>query len=273
MSAHDPAAPALTTDALREPATAPRLNETVRTQLSHRTIRTFTEEPLDADTLETLLQVAHRSPTSAFQQQVTIIRAVNPDVREQIFDACGYPNGREIHGELFVFVLDLHRNAVIRERAGVNLEPLERTNLFLEGAQDTMIAAQNVAVAAQSLGLGVRYLGAVLGDPQLMIDALNLPERTFPLVGMLVGHPAEDPQFKPRLPRAITQGVDTYPHIEDHDEELAAFDREVEQYYDLRDTNRRVDAFTTQIASRLGVAKYANSPVRDVLTAQKLALR
>lgn len=259
-------------EALTTPVRTPVTNPTIEAQLAHRTIRAYTDEPVGEDTIASLLEVARHAATCAFEQQVTIIRVTDPGVREQIHLASGQPYVGGNRGELFIFVVDLHRNAVIRERAGASMEPLERTTLFLHGVEDTLIAAQNVVVAAESLGLGTTYLGSILGDAPRVIKALGLPTRTFPLVGLLVGHPAQSPQYKPRLPREVTCGVNTYPDLDEHLDALAVYDAEVEQYYDLRDTNNRVDAFTTQMVRALGEGRAAQAPVAQILRDQLLCL-
>ena len=157
-------------------------------------------------------------------------------------------------------------------RAGADPEPLERTNLFLQGVEDTIIAAQNVVVAAESLGLGTTYLGSIIGDVRRVIKALHLPTRTYPILGLLVGHPAQDPQYKPRLPREIAVGTDSYPEPDDHLDALTAYDAEVEQYYDLRDTSQRVDSFSQQMARALGQGNASRAPVLEVLHEQLLCL-
>lgn len=256
--------------ALNTPETTAVTNSTIATQMAHRTIRAFTSEPLAPEVVDTLLDVARHSATSGFQQQLTIIRVLDPAVREEVHAASGQPYVGGSHGELLVFVVDLYRNALIRQRAGADLEPLERTNLFLAGMEDAVIAAQNVVVAAESLGLGTVYLGSVLGDPRRLVRALRLPERTFPVLGLLVGHPDQEPQYKPRLPRAVTCAVDSYPELDEA--VLEEYDARVEEYYDLRDANRRVDAWTTQIVRALGQGPAAQSPVLEVLHEQRLAL-
>ncbi|NDR53348.1 NADPH-dependent oxidoreductase [Actinomyces sp. 565] len=266
------AAASAPTDALTAPLTTPVTNTTIATQMAHRTIRAYTSEPVAEDVVSTLLDVARQAASSSFQQQVTVIRVQDPAVRAQLHLASGQPYVGGERGELFVFVVDLHRNAVIRERAGASLEPLERTALFLQGVEDAVIAAQNMVVAAESLGLGTVYLGSIIGDVRRVITALGLPKRTYPLLGLLVGHPAQEPQYKPRLPREIVTSVDTYPDLDAHVDALAAYDAEVQQYYDLRDTNNRVDSFTTQIARALGGGPASQAPVLDVLHEQLLCL-
>ena len=103
-------------DPLLTAPTTPVTNETIRTQLAHRTIRAFTDEPVGKDIMDTLIDVARRSPTSSFYQQMTIIRVTNEDTRNALARNAGQPYIGGTKGELVIFVADLHRNAVIRER-------------------------------------------------------------------------------------------------------------------------------------------------------------
>lgn len=168
--------------------------------------------------------------------------------------------------------MDLYRNARIREDAGVGIEPMERTNLFLQGVEDALLAAQNVVIAAESMGLGTVYLGSIGGDPRRIITAMHLPKLTYPLLGLLVGHPDQDPQYKPRLPRTLTTAVDTYPDLEAHTGDLAEYDEVVQTYYDLRAAGRRIDSFTHQILTKPGTGRAETSPILEVLHEQGLAL-
>ncbi len=247
-------------------------NSTIATQLNHRTIRAFSDRVVDEATIETLMDVVAAAPTSSFYQQRTVIRVVDPSVRQAIAEASGQPYVGGDRGELFIFVVDLWRNAQIREEAGLDNRVLESTGLFLQGVEDVLIGAQNLVVASESLGLGAVYLGSIGGDPQKVIDALHLPRRTFPLLGVLVGHPAQDPAVKPRLPKSITVAVDAYPMLAQAHEALAEYDQVLKTYYDLRDTSRPVDTFTRQIEVKPGGGKAEQAPTRAVLDAQRLAL-
>ena len=79
-----------------------------------------------------------------------------------------------------------------------------------------------------------------------MLATLDLPKLTFPVLGMQVGVPDQEPQLKPRLPLEFTCFEDKY--NKDFDvKDLADYDQVVTTYYDLRDANRRIDSFTKQI--------------------------
>lgn len=248
------------------------LTDTIRAQLEHRTIRAFTDEPLAPSVVDTLIDVANHAPTSSFYQSRTVIRVADPERREAIHLSSGQPYVGGDRGALFVFVADLYRAAQIRTAAGVDLRVLESTPLFLQAVEDALIAAQNMVLAAESLGLGTVYLGSIGGDARRVIRALELPERTYPIVGLLVGHAAQTPQIKPRLPREVFSAVDAYPRIEDVGATLAGYDCVVKTYYDLRDTSRRVDSFSRQIATKPGTGQAELAPTREILTEQKLAL-
>jgi len=247
-------------------------NQTIRTQLEHRSIRAFRPEPVGDEVISTVLDAVDRAATSSFYQQRTVIRVLDPEVRAAVYAASGQPYVGGDRGELFVFVVDLYRNAKIRKEAGVDNGVMSSTALFLQGVEDVLIGAQNMVVAAESLGLGTVYLGSIGGDPQSVITALKLPLYTFPLVGLLVGHADQEPTLKPRLPREFTYAVDHYPQVGDYHQALAGYDQIVKTYYDLRDASKPVDTFTRQIETKPGSGRAEKAPVRAALTAQKLAL-
>lgn len=95
-----------------------------------------------------------------------------------------------------------------------------------------------------------------------MIELLKLPELTFPVVGVGIGVPNQKPQLKPRMPREANVFDDSYTVFDSYLELLEDYDEEMEQYYDMRDTNRRVDSFTKQVAGKKAV------PLRQKLIQQ-----
>ena len=55
-------------------------------------------------------------------------------------------------------------------------------------------------VAAEEKGLGICYLGTTTYNPQMIVEALELPELVFPITTVTVGWPAEQPEQVDRLP-------------------------------------------------------------------------
>ena len=246
-------------------------NETIASQLAHRTIRAYKEQPLTEAEIETLMEVARHTATASYLQGYTVLHITDPQVREKIYAASGQPYVGGTKGDMFI-VVDLYRNSRIRAEQGVSSEALSSMNLFLTGAEDALLAAQNVVVAAESMGLGTVYLGSILADPRLVVDALELPELTFPILGLLVGHSDQEPGQKPRLPLSILTAENTYPRVESYTEALADYDREVTEYYDLR-SGSRLESFTHLVANGIGVGGAHVSPIMQVLNEQGLCLR
>ena len=247
-------------------------NDTIASQLAHRTIRAYKDQPLTEDEVTTLMEVARHTATASYLQGYTVLHITDPQVREKIYAASGQPYVGGTKGDMFIFVVDLYRNSRIRAEQGVSSEALSSMNLFLTGAEDALLAAQNVVVAAESMGLGTVYLGSILADPRLVVDALELPELTFPILGLLVGHSDQEPEQKPRLPLSVLTAENTYPRVESYTEALADYDREVTQYYDLR-SGSRLESFTHLVANGIGVGGAHVSPILEVLHEQGLCLR
>ena len=168
-------------------------NETIASQLAHRTIRAYKDQPLTEEEVTTLMEVARHTATSSFLQSCTILHITDPKVREAIGAASGQPYVGGTKGDLFIFVADLYRNSRIRAEQGVSSEALGSINLFLTALEDALLAAQNVVVAAESMGLGTVYLGSILADPRPVVKALELPELTFPVLGLLVATRTRSP--------------------------------------------------------------------------------
>ena len=246
-------------------------NETLKTQLNHRSIRAFEKEPLAKEQLTVIYEAVRHTSTSQFLQQFSILRITDEVKRKAISEIAkqDYVGG---NGELLIFLADLNRNAKIRQHLGKDIARLQTADLFFQAVNDTVLAVQNALLAAESMGLGGVVLGSINNEPKKLVEVLELPKLTYPVLGLQLGHPAQSPQLKPRLPLEFTVFDDKYPA----DFPLAEFedyDKSVHQYYDLRDTNRRVDEFTTQIGSnKLATQKSSRDEIMAAIQAQGLCL-
>lgn len=83
------------------------LNDTIKTQLNHRSIRHFKNQQLDKETLNTLYEVANHTASSQFLQQFSIIHVTDKNKRTKLAEICNQPPVSE-NGELFIFLIDLH---------------------------------------------------------------------------------------------------------------------------------------------------------------------
>lgn len=246
-------------------------NATIDQQVNHRSIRKFKDQQLTEEQLTTLYTVFQHTATSLFMQNATLLHITDETKRAKIRELCGqkYVGAQ---GDLFIFVVDLYRNQQIRQQLGKDDGRLHTTDIFFQGLDDTLLAWQNVANAVESMGLGYVPLGTINDHPLAMLDVLDLPKLTFPALGMQVGIPDQDPQLKPRLPLEFTTFENDYPRDFTVDN-LKNYDQVVTTYYDLRDTNKRIDSFTKQITGeKLNTKAIDRDELPELLHKQELCL-
>ena len=229
--------------------------------LNHRTIREFKSSPMPPQQLSILLDIAKRTATSMGLQSFSIIRIVNPELKAAIAEVCNQEYVARVP-ELFIFIVDAYRNSRIAREQGITSDIERDSDRFFQGWTDAAIAAQNMVAAAELGGFGTVFFGSILNNVPKMIELLKLPELTFPVVGVGIGVPNQKPQLKPRMPREANVFDDSYTVFDSYLELLEDYDEEMEQYYDMRDMNRRVDSFTKQIAGKKAV------PLRQKLIQQ-----
>lgn len=177
------------------------MNPVIQTLLNHRSIRRFTDERISADELITIIAAAQHAPNWVNLQLVSIIAVENPEHRKKMSDLCG-GQAHVAQAPLFlIFCADYNRVATACEEMGQNLDAvLEDVDTVIVGAHETGIALEAAVVAAESLGLGAVPIGDVRLHADNMIEDLHLPKYVFPMLGLCIGHPAEDPGLKPRSP-------------------------------------------------------------------------
>lgn len=217
--------------------------------LNHRTIREFKSTPITPQQLNVLLDVAKRTASSQGMQSFSIIRITKPELKAAIAEICNQEYVARVP-ELLIFVVDSYRNSRIAREQGVVNDNERDSDRFFQGWTDAALAAQNVVATAELAGFGTVYFGSILNNVPKMIELLGLPELTFPMLGLGIGVPNQEPQAKPRMPKEANIFEDSYKVFDSYMDLLEEYDEEMGQYYDLRDTNRRVDSFTLQIAKK-----------------------
>lgn len=227
------------------------MNETIKNQLNHRSIRKYQEKKIPEEVMSTLIDVARHTSTSSFEQSYSIIKVTDQEKKNKIAEVCQQHYVAE-GSHLLIFVADLYRNAVIAKENHQETTVLKNMDRFMVAMSDAVLATQNVNVAAESLGIGTVILGSILNDSREIIKLLELPELTFPILGLALGYPDQEPQLKPRLPQKLMCFENTYQlPTEALVKKLEPYDAEVTEYYDLRNANRRVDSFTKQMTDNM----------------------
>lgn len=225
------------------------MNQTIDVIKQHRTIRSYKDIPVQENIIEELLEVARRTSTSTGLQRASIIRVTDPGIREKIADLCQQKYVNEVP-EFWVFIVDTYRNRKISEEKGYISMVGRDMDRFFQGFSDCLLMAQNVLVAVESLGMGGALLGNIHNDSQKVIDLLQLPKYTFPAIALAFGYPDQNPQIKPRMEMNLRFFENKYKDLSPYLEAFKEYDEAMQEYYDLREANKRVDSFTNQIVTR-----------------------
>jgi len=152
----------------------------------------------------------------------------------------------------FIVCVDLNKIGKIMEKRNWKIV-LNDLYCLLLGIQDAAYFAQNMVIAAESLGLGTCYIGAVPYFANKIAKDFKLPKKVFPLVGLTVGFPAEDPPTRPRYPMDFVLFENEYPEFDDEtitkamkemDEGYLAQDYYKEANFMIKLTNDRKETFT-----------------------------
>lgn len=236
------------------------MKDTIKVQLEHRTIREFTNEPIPEEIHKQLVQVARRTATSNGLQASSIIRVTDIRIKEELANICKQEYVARMP-ELWIFIVDQYRNGQIAKEKGCHQESIRDMDRFFQGFTDACLMSQNVVNAAESMGLGTVYLGSILNDPARTIKLLNLPKLTFPALGLGFGYPNQAPQLKPRMDMELRMFENGYKCYDSYMDKIEAYDEIMQTYYDLRNTNQRLDSFSDQVITKL---KNVN-PVRQKL--------
>ncbi|MEM7275167.1 MAG: oxygen-insensitive NADPH nitroreductase [Actinomycetota bacterium] len=215
---------------------------------SHRSIRAFTGEPLPDGTVEELIRSAQSAATSSNLQATTVIRVRDEGNRSRIAEVAGGQRQILTAGAFLVWCADLRRVELACELAGGAMTS-GMTEQFIIATVDVALAAQNAAIAAEAQGLGICYIGAIRNDPAVVAEVLQLPRHVYPVFGLCIGHPAQDPEVKPRLPLAVILKDDAY---DDEDDQalIEDYDETLRTYYRTR-TGGTKDSTWTQEMARL----------------------
>lgn len=226
------------------------MNDMIKKQLNHRTIREFKDKEIPVNIYDTLLEVAQITASSTGMQQSSIIRITDTKLREEIADICG----QEYAGRapiLLIFIVDTYRNHQIALEQGHEFSSSGDMDRFFQGFTDAVLAAQNMINASEAMELGTVILGSVLNNPWQLCELLELPKYTFPVLGLGIGYPNQEPQLKPRMDMKLRVFDNRYEKMDNYLELMAEYDKEMQTYYDLRQTDKPLDKFTIQVVERL----------------------
>ena len=145
--------------------------------MSRRSIRQFTSEPVNDETLILLLKAAMAAPTACNSQPWEFIVITEKDMLDRIRSK-------------FLFA---RYNAPAAIVVCGNIGIANNSAAHDHWVQDCSAATENILIAAAGMGLGAVWIGVYPYPSKIkpLAEALGIPEHVVPLSMVLVGHPAE----------------------------------------------------------------------------------
>ncbi|MBP1701589.1 MAG: nitroreductase [Chloroflexi bacterium] len=160
---------------------------------TRQSIRAYTNQPVEEDKLQCILEAANHAPSAGNRQAFEIYLVRSLSLRQNLVKAAG---GQEFLAQapvVLVFCTHPARNA---DRYGKRGESLY-------AVQDATIACTFAMLAAAAQGIGSVWVGAF--DESQVRQILDLPDGERPIILLPIGYPAELPERRGR--RALSELV------------------------------------------------------------------
>lgn len=185
-------------------------NPVIDTLMKRASVRAYTDEMPSQEMIETIVRAGQQAPF-AMQLCSTVLTRTGKITWDAPLN--------------FIICADAHRMERITKRRGKQLR-MNDLLLLLFAMQDAAYMAQNMVIAAESLGLGSCYIGSAPLQAEKLIKRHKLPPKVFPLVGLVMGYPAEETPTRPRYPLSFSLFEEEYPGLsdEEYDEAMRIMD-------------------------------------------------
>lgn len=207
-------------------------NPVLQAMRAHRSIRAYSKESLDDETVRACVAAAQHASTSSNVQAYCVLRVRDEERRRTLAHLCGDQDMVARAGAFFVICGDARRHRLVAEDKGCAYE--SNLECFLLAAIDAALFAQNLALAFESCGLGMCFIGGLRNRLPEVDELLELPHGVFPFFGMCVGAPAQEPMLRPRLSVDAVLFDERYPSDDEMRAHIAGYDSAIEPWYAAR---------------------------------------
>ena len=220
----------------------------------HRSIRKYKDRDVKQEDLDKILEAAQLAPSSINGQQWSIIVVKNDETKKQFAELTGGQEWVAKAPVFLVFVADYYRAGIALKKEGKEFKNIESIEATMVSAVDVGLAFSNAMNVAEQLGYGIVPIGAVRRDPKKVIELLDLPELVYPVVGMCIGVPDENPMSKPRFPKEAMIHQEKYNR--DIDDVVDEYDDIMRKYMDKRTDGEDIRGWSEGIVGTYSVVYF-----------------
>ncbi|MFK4565465.1 nitroreductase family protein [Enterococcus sp. UD-01] len=207
------------------------MNETITILTEHRSRRKFEASyQISKTELNLILQSAKQAPSFENGQFYSMIRLVDPTIKEKLVRL--NPGNSQIKecSEAILFVADLNRTRTVSEKNQTYYDVTNNYDALIMATTDASLACENAVIASESLGYGTVIVGGIRRNSMEIIELCDLPEFCLPLFLLCIGKATDNPEKKPRLPKEISIFEDRYSAIDYS--KICEYDATMKKYRD-----------------------------------------
>lgn len=181
----------------------------MKTIMTRRTIRKYSNRDIDKSLLNRLLSEASRTQTMGNMQLYSVVVTRSQEGKEALAPA--HFNQPMVTAAPVVLTVCADFNRASTWCKQRKAEPgYDNFLSFINAATDALLYTQTFCNLAEEEGLGICFLGTTVYMPQSIIDTLHLPKLVMPVATLTVGWPAEEPPLSDRIPSASFIHEETY---------------------------------------------------------------
>ena len=177
--------------------------------MTRRTIRKYSTKEVDKDFLDQLLTEASRTQTMGNMQLYSVV-VTRSDEGKKALAPAHFNQPMVTSAPVVLTICADFRRATdwcLQRKANPGYDNFLS---FINASTDALLYTQTFCNLAEEAGLGLCFLGTTVYMPEMIIDALQLPELVMPVATLTIGWPDETPALTDRLPLASFVHNETY---------------------------------------------------------------
>ena len=177
--------------------------------MTRRTIRKYSTKEVDKDFLDQLLTEASHTQTMGNMQLYSVV-VTRSDEGKKALAPAHFNQPMVTSAPVVLTICADFRRATdwcLQRKANPGYDNFLS---FINASTDALLYTQTFCNLAEEAGLGLCFLGTTVYMPEMIIDALQLPELVMPAATLTIGWPDETPALTDRLPLASFVHNETY---------------------------------------------------------------